>query len=55
VKTIPIDLPRHRLVETREMERYFELVTEVRETLRGSETEGPAGEASRRVSAEGLA
>ncbi len=50
-KIVPIDLPRHRDVETREMERYFELVTEVRESLRGSE-----GEAVdlRRVAAEGL-
>jgi NitT/TauT family transport system ATP-binding protein len=50
-KIVPIDLPRHRDVDTREMERYFELVTEVRESLRGSE-----GEAVdlRRVAAEGL-
>jgi len=50
-KIVPVDLPHHRDVETREMERYFELVTEVRESLRGSE-----GEAVdlRRVAAEGL-
>jgi NitT/TauT family transport system ATP-binding protein len=34
---IPIDLPDDRAVETREMERYFQLVTEVREALRGHE------------------
>ena len=31
---IEIDLPRERNVETREMERYFQLVTQVREALR---------------------
>jgi len=50
-KIVPIDLPRHRDVETREMERYFELVTEVRESLRGSEGEAVD---PRRVAAEGL-
>jgi len=54
-KVVPIDLPRHRDVETRETERYFELVTEVREALRGSEGESGATEAARRVAAEGLA
>jgi NitT/TauT family transport system ATP-binding protein len=50
-KIVPVDLPRHREMETREMERYFELVTEVRESLRGSE-----GETAdlRRVAVEGL-
>ena len=52
-KIVPIDLPRQRDVETREMERYFELVTEVREALRGSEGES-GGDAARRVAAEGL-
>ena len=32
---IPIDLPQPRNDQTRESERYFELVTEVRESLRG--------------------
>jgi NitT/TauT family transport system ATP-binding protein len=32
---IPIDLPQPRTEETRESERYYELVTEVREALRG--------------------
>jgi NitT/TauT family transport system ATP-binding protein len=61
---IDIDLPRERTVDTREMDRYFRLVTEVREALRGDE--GPAGgpaadgddadadAAARRVAAEGL-
>jgi NitT/TauT family transport system ATP-binding protein len=35
VRTIEIDLPRPRGMETREMRRYFELVTEVRHQLRG--------------------
>jgi NitT/TauT family transport system ATP-binding protein len=38
-KVVPIDLPRDRTVETREMERYFQLVTEVREALRSREGE----------------
>ena len=55
-KVVPIDLPRDRTVETRELERYFELVTEVREALRAGEGDpgetiaaGPA-----RVRVEGL-
>ena len=48
---VPVDLPRSRGVETRELERYFELVTRVRESLRGGE--GAAG-APARVRAEGL-
>ncbi len=34
---IEIDLPRHRDVNTREMTRYFELVNQVRESLRQAE------------------
>jgi ABC-type nitrate/sulfonate/bicarbonate transport system ATPase subunit len=34
---IDIDLPRERNVDTRELERYFELVTQVRESLRHQE------------------
>ena len=51
-----VDLPRERDVETREMERYFELVTQVREALRAGELGGSAGAAgpARRVAAEGL-
>jgi NitT/TauT family transport system ATP-binding protein len=52
-KIVRIDLPRQRDVETREMERYFQLVTEVREALRGSEAEVDAAE-ERRIAAEGL-
>ena len=33
--TVDVDLPRPRGVQTREMRRYFELVTEVRQQLRG--------------------
>jgi len=59
---IDIDLPRERTVDTREMDRYFRLVTQVREALRGDERGAPhpgldeddaAGDA-RRVAAEGL-
>jgi NitT/TauT family transport system ATP-binding protein len=53
---IPIDLPHERGVETRELERYFELVTAVRESLRAGEGESGDGSdtASTRVRAEGL-
>ena len=52
---IDIDLPRERNVDTREMDRYFRLVTEVREALRGDETaDGDADATARRVAAEGL-
>jgi NitT/TauT family transport system ATP-binding protein len=53
---VPIDLPRDRSVETREMERYFKLVTEVREALRAPEAEsaGEPGDDLARVRAEGL-
>ena len=37
---IPIDLPQPRSEETRETDRYYELVTEVREALRAHH--GPA-------------
>ena len=36
---IEIDLPRERNVDTRELDRYFELVTQVRESLRAREEE----------------
>ena len=42
VRVIDIDLPRPRTDDTRETRRYFELITEVRETLRGRR--GGAGE-----------
>ena len=53
---VPIDLPRDRSVETREMERYFKLVTEVREALRGpdGDTSRERAEDEARVRAEGL-
>ena len=59
---IDIDLPRERNTDTREMDRYFRLVTEVREALRGDERQGAEaaeGEvedelAARRVAADGL-
>jgi NitT/TauT family transport system ATP-binding protein len=54
-KIVPIDLPRERSVETRELERYFELVTAVREGLReGEGSSGPAPAPAARVRAEGL-
>ena len=39
-RLVEVDLPRPRGLETRESPRYFELITEVREALRGGE--GPA-------------
>jgi NitT/TauT family transport system ATP-binding protein len=53
---VPIDLPRDRSVETREMERYYQLVTEVREALRAREGDGQADRSDdgARVRAEGL-
>jgi NitT/TauT family transport system ATP-binding protein len=51
-KVVPIDLPRERSVDTRELERYFELVTEVREGLRAGEG-GAALAPAARVRAEG--
>jgi NitT/TauT family transport system ATP-binding protein len=52
---VEIDLPRPRTDDTRETERYFELVTEVREALRGRkpETAGEGTASSRRTLAEG--
>jgi NitT/TauT family transport system ATP-binding protein len=55
---IDIDLPRERSVETRELDRYFRLVTAVREALRGDEPTEPVDDEAaieaRRVAAEGL-
>jgi len=55
-KVIDIDLPRPRSEDTRESPRYFELVTEVRETLRQRDDGGgPSGVASMtRTMAEGV-
>jgi NitT/TauT family transport system ATP-binding protein len=55
-RVVDIDLPHPRTVETRERERYFELVTAVREALRQHEGDAPADEAgAARIRAEGLA
>ena len=62
-RIVEIDLPHPRTVETREQERYFELVTEVREALRRPDGSPPGGEgvdaeahlAADRIRAEGLA
>jgi len=54
-RLVDVDLPRPRGLETRESARYFNLITEVREALRGSE--GSASEAAlaspERTAAEG--
>jgi NitT/TauT family transport system ATP-binding protein len=54
---VDIDLPAERSVDTRESERYFRLVTRVREALRQDEPsdEGPGISEAERVRAEGLA
>ena len=57
---VPVDLPRERSVETREADRYFHLVTQVREALRAPDVapdvDGPGGRAEdlARARAEGL-
>ena len=53
-RTIDVDLPRPRNDLSREEPRYFELVTEVREALRGGGgTPGGATASSERLAAEG--
>jgi NitT/TauT family transport system ATP-binding protein len=54
---VEIDLPAQRTVETRESDRYYELVTRVREALRQHEApdEGAGPVAAERIRAEGLA
>ncbi len=52
-KIVDVDLPQPRTNDTRETERYFELVTEVREALRHREAESGATP-SDRIRAEGL-
>ena len=53
-KVVDIDIPRPRTVETRENRRYFELVTEVREALRGMDAHAEADDAAlERAAAEG--
>jgi NitT/TauT family transport system ATP-binding protein len=61
-KVIGVDLPRPRDEETRESERYFELVTEVREALRGRDgvsrdgaPDDDGAASARRVASEGAA
>ena len=58
-KLVEIDLPQPRTVETRELERYFRLVTDVREALRRNEGDVPGGDDrlppdAPRVRAEGV-
>jgi len=50
-KIVPIDLPQPRDERTRESERYFQLVTEVRESLHGRQ----AASTDERLRAEGAA
>jgi NitT/TauT family transport system ATP-binding protein len=52
IDEVPIDLPRERTVETREATHYFELVTQVRESLRAEESRTSS---LQRAAAEGLA
>jgi NitT/TauT family transport system ATP-binding protein len=56
-QVVEIDLPTTRSVETRESERYFELVTRVREALRQHEAadDGAGRPGADRIRAEGLA
>jgi NitT/TauT family transport system ATP-binding protein len=56
VRIIDVDLPRPRTDDTRETERYFELITEVREALRGRGLTGggvPGTASADRTKAEG--
>jgi NitT/TauT family transport system ATP-binding protein len=59
-RVVPIDLDRVRTIDTREEQRYFELVTEVREALRTPDGTPDAGDGGPppddlgRVRAEGL-
>jgi NitT/TauT family transport system ATP-binding protein len=57
VRVIDIDLPRPRTDDTRETAHYFELITEVRETLRGRRADGASGSVAsmERTLAEGAA
>jgi NitT/TauT family transport system ATP-binding protein len=53
-RIVDVDLPQPRTADTRETERYFELVTEVREALRNRDAEA-GSVAADRIRAEGLA
>ena len=50
---VDIDLPQPRTDQTRETERYFELVTDVRESLRGRRGSGSRAASPARIEAEG--
>lgn len=50
--TVEVDLPRPRGTETREMPRYFDLVTEVRQELRGGEGDEDVTASIEQVAAE---
>jgi NitT/TauT family transport system ATP-binding protein len=52
-RLVDVDLPRPRGLETRESPRYFNLVTEVREALRGSEGGDVTLASPERTAAEG--
>jgi NitT/TauT family transport system ATP-binding protein len=55
-RVVEVDLPQPRTFDTREERRYFELVTEVREALRGFEEIAVVDEAvDERIRAEGIA
>jgi NitT/TauT family transport system ATP-binding protein len=56
-RVVDVELPHPRTVDTRELERYFELVTSVREALRRHETDADAGSSDdgARIRAERLA
>ena len=55
-RVVDIDLPHPRTVETRELERYFEQVTAVREALRRHDADAGVGssDSGDRIRAEGL-
>jgi NitT/TauT family transport system ATP-binding protein len=53
VRVIDVDLPRPRTDDTRETPRYFELITEVRETLRGRRPQDDGTASIERTMAEG--
>jgi NitT/TauT family transport system ATP-binding protein len=55
-RIVDVDLPQPRTTDTRETERYFELVTAVREALRNRDAEaGSVAPDAPRIRAEGLA
>ena len=55
-RVVEVDLPQPRTFETREERRYFELVTEVREALRGFEEAAAVDEVvDARIRVEGIA